>query len=807
MEGHLHRIFAESQLDDDVQRLFEKAIQRTLKEADDESRDALTAEFALFKEAMNGFKLALTRPYYTLAEKDAPGSGGLLSITVNPYTCKGCMECVQVCNDDALVSVPQTADSIQQLRDHWDFWLDLPTTPKKYQRIDDLEAGIGALETLLLDKDNYLAFTSGDGACLGCGEKTSVHLFVATVEALMQPRVKRRVAKLDELIEKLKKHIHLKLVERIDVGDPGAIAGIVKDIGDQDVTLGSLASRFEKLSGGEPIDQDWLRRVTGLVGKLKDLRWRYTEGQTGRGRARMGIVNATGCTSVWGSTFPFNPYPFPWTNHLFQDSTSMAMGLFEGHMAKMADGFKAVRLAELELAGQYDPHQHDKQFTYFNWQQFTDEEWELCPPVVAIGGDGAMYDIGFQNLSRALMSGKPIKVLVLDTQVYSNTGGQACTSGFLGQISDMAQYGKAIQGKQEIRKEIGLIGMAHRTTFVLQSTTAHPSHMIEGFIKGLKARRPALFNLYASCQPEHGIGDDMSAEQAKLAVESRAYPIFTYDPDRGTTPAECFSLEGNPALERDWPTYTLKYQEGGRDKTMELPMTFADFAVTEVRFRKHFRVAPPDTWNDSMIPLHEFLALDADGRDGLFPYVWSVDRKKRLSRLLVAAPIVKSCEERRDFWTILRAVAGVSTVAQPSREEIAAEIRSEVVGKLATGLMQLAMGQGGAAAVFAEAAAPASPGGAPAASGGTPAASGDYMAPWIDSAECTACDECMKINPNIFVYNDSKKAVIKNPDGGPYRDLVKAAERCTARVIHPGLPRDRSDKDTDKLIARAKKFN
>ena len=155
------------------------------------------------------------------------------------------------------------------------------------------------------------------------------------------------------------------------------------------------------------------------------------------------MINSSGCTSVWASTYPFNPYPFPWTNHLFQDSPSMAMGIFEGHMAKMADGFRAIRQAKLELAGGYDPAAHRDFFTYFDWHEFSDEEWELCPPVVAVGGDGAMYDIGFQNLSRLMASGKPVKVLVVDTQVYSNTGGQACTSGFVGQISDMAQYGKA----------------------------------------------------------------------------------------------------------------------------------------------------------------------------------------------------------------------------------------------------------------------------------------------------------------------------------------------------------------------------
>ena len=199
---------------------------------------------------------------------------------------------------------------------------------------------------------------------------------------------------------------------------------------------------IEEHGGGQPIDQDWLKRVTTLVSKLKDLKWRYESGTTGRGRSTMGLLNSTGCTSVWGSTYPFNPYPFPWSNHLFQDSPSLAMGVFEGHMAKMAEGFKAVRRAELELEGKYNPELHEDFFTYFNWQEFSDEEWELCPPVVAVGGDGAMYDIGFQNLSRLMASGKPVKVLVVDTQVYSNTGGQACTSGFFGQVSDMAQYGR-----------------------------------------------------------------------------------------------------------------------------------------------------------------------------------------------------------------------------------------------------------------------------------------------------------------------------------------------------------------------------
>ena len=116
------------------------------------------------------------------------------------------------------------------------------------------------------------------------------------------------------------------------------------------------------------MDTEWLKTSTGLLKKLRHLKWLYSEGQTRQGRADMGIINATGCSSVWGSTYPYNPYPFPWTNHLFQDSPSIALGVFQGHMTKMAEGFKAIRQAELELAGEYRAQEHDEFFTYFTWK-------------------------------------------------------------------------------------------------------------------------------------------------------------------------------------------------------------------------------------------------------------------------------------------------------------------------------------------------------------------------------------------------------------------------------------------------------
>ena len=126
---------------------------------------------------------------------------------------------------------------------------------------------------------------------------------------------------------------------------------------------------------------------------------------------------------------------------------------------------------------------------------------------------------------------------------------------------------------------------------------------------------------------------------------------------------------------------------------------------------------------------------------------------------------------------------------------------------LTSNLMTLMSGEGGASAALQ-----AAPAAAPtAAAGPEPSGNGDAggeaMAPWIDTPQCTSCDECINLNNKIFAYNEEKKAFIKNAGAGPYADLVKAAEKCTAQVIHPGLPADRSFKDADKWVKRGEKHN
>ena len=809
---------------------------------DGDRRAELDAQFARAHAAVADFPLARTRPFFDLPELKAKGSGGLLSITINPQTCKGCNLCVEVCPDGALVSIKQTDQVVADLRRHWTFWNRLPDTADRYINIANLDEATGTLSSLLLKKNNYLAMIGGDGACMGCGEKTVVHLVVSTIQAAMQPRVAAFVAKLDALLEALDARARTLLAA------------------DADLDKAAHAARGHVDLPMSATNQSRLERIAALIKTLGDLRWRYTEGPGGRGRAAMGIANSTGCSSVWASTYPYNPYPFPWANHLFQDSPSLAIGIFEGQMRKMADAFLAVRRAELELDDSYDPVESEQTLAAFNWRSFTDDEFHLCPPIVSIGGDGAMLDIGFQNLSRLLASGKPVRVVVLDTQVYSNTGGQACTSGFTGQVADMSAYGKAQHGKTEVRKELGLLALAHRGAFVHQSSQATPSHLVAGVIKGLQARRPAVFNLYTPCPIEHGLADNASRHAAKLALESRAFPYLTYDPDAGKTFADCLSLDGNPAVDDLWPTYSLKYEtDDGVESSMELPLTIADWAATEGRFQKHFREVPVAEWDENMVPFHEFLQLEPGAREGRTPFIYTRSGK-HLSRLAASSEMVVLAEERLLFWSQLRQLAGLevpasvreriesaleqdyetrATAIRVDYEKQLADLKANyahvVARRLAEGLIRVAEGQSvGALLTSAIATAPTltAPAPAPAPENilvepaplpptAPPAAVVDLptsaaaasdeppmaIEPYIDSALCTSCNECIGINRKMFGFNADQQAFVKDAKAGTFQQLVKAAELCPVRIIHPGTPLNPKEKDLAKWVARAAAFN
>ncbi len=232
--------------------------------------------------------------------------------------------------------------------------------------------------------------------------------------------------------------------------------------------------------------------------------------------------------------------------------------------------------------------------------------------------------------------------------------------------------------------------------------------------------------------------------------------------------ASASSLEGNPALDADWPTYTLKYKDeaGAKADGMDLPMTFADFAATEARFGKQFQKAPPETWNDDMVPLADFLALPADEREGKLPL--HLGRRSQEPPDAPAGDRGSGAVERGAPALLAPAQGRAGLEPQPTRRAVAERVRAELIAAGSPPAWALAGSDSCAApAAAGQAAAPQ-----PAAAGG---AAADYEPCWVESPECTACDECIKLAPKrLRLQRRSKQAIVINPKGAKFADIVKA---------------------------------
>ncbi|MGD8932388.1 MAG: 2-oxoacid:acceptor oxidoreductase family protein, partial [Chromatiales bacterium] len=656
---------------------------RKLPSKDDKSFKDITAEevarmgidnptlrrsFEKLVESLAVFPVVKTRPFFDAMEKDKPGSGGLYSVNVDPWKCSGCGECVDVCGPGALTVQNQTRGVQVSLQNSFQFLSKMPNTAPRFT--ENALAPGGDAKRVILDHDNYYAMTGGHGACRGCGEVTSLRLLSATNRALHEQKRRRHIAELEDLLDNLK----------------------------------------AKIESFEPDEQDPNRRqrMEQTMDILEKRLYRYESGPTGMGPAGAAIANATGCSSVYASTFPFNPYTVPWVNSLFQDSVPVAKGIFEGFCASEGDDFAALRKARLDLEDQYDPEVHDGFFRTFRWQQFSQEELDLMPAVISIGGDGATYDIGFGALSRLLVTNTPLKIVVLNTGAYSNTGGQTSTASFTAQDSDLTRFGVAHRGKYEDRKELGLIAAFHPKVLVVQTNSALQGHFMKNLMEFLNYNEsPAVLDTYTACMPEHGIGDDAGNRHARLAVESRMSPVFVHDPRKGDTLAERFSLEGNPDIGKDWTTGTLEYvDDNGNNQLMEIPLTPADFGVNEGRFKKHFKKIKGEA---DLVPLHEYIELDAEDRHGKTPFIWTTVANKRLVQLEVSAAMVSLTEERRRNWRMLEYLSGlhIDRMEQTHSHEVeewrtkyeeANAAREASIDSIARGMAELAASSGAPAA-------------------------------------------------------------------------------------------------------------
>lgn len=254
------------------------------------------------------------------------------------------------------------------------------------------------------------------------------------------------------------------------------------------------------------------------------------------------IANATGCSSIYGGSAPITPYKIPWSNSLFEDNAEYGYGLL------LANNTIRSRIKKI-MENHFDNENKD---LFKKWIDNCDDylitkevydqlDYGKCPKelvslkeyityrsIWTIGGDGWAYDIGFGGIDHVLASGDNVNILVLDTQIYSNTGGQSSKASPKGSIASFTTSGK-LQNK----KDLARIALSYPHVYVAQvSLGANMMQVLKAFKEAENYKGPSIIIAYAPCI-SHGIkgGMENSLEMQKMAVKCGYFLTFRYNPE------------------------------------------------------------------------------------------------------------------------------------------------------------------------------------------------------------------------------------------------------------------------------------
>ncbi|MEA2202626.1 MAG: pyruvate-ferredoxin/flavodoxin oxidoreductase [Solirubrobacteraceae bacterium] len=280
------------------------------------------------------------------------------------------------------------------------------------------------------------------------------------------------------------------------------------------------------------------------------------------------IANATGCSSIYGGNLPTTPYTInregrgpAWSNSLFEDNAefglgmrmaldhqnayarnlvermralvgdSLAEGLLNGDQEEIAAKRELVSELKAKLNGRTEREARDL---------LSIADALVKKSVWIVGGDGWAYDIGYGGLDHVLASGQDVNILVLDTEVYSNTGGQASKATPMGAVAKFASG-----GKPTAKKDLGMGAVRYGNVYVAQiAMGANDTHTVKAFLEAEAHQGPSLIIAYSQCIA-HGIDMAKGMHQQKLAVESGHWPLYRYNPKLAVEGKNPFQLDSH----------------------------------------------------------------------------------------------------------------------------------------------------------------------------------------------------------------------------------------------------------------------
>jgi hypothetical protein len=470
------------------------------------------------------------------------------------------------------------------------------------------------------------------------------------------------------------------------------------------------------------------------------------------------------------------PYAF------LYDSCADALTALRERMPKLIELARAIAVAELEIDGQYREARHDALFEQFGANGLDPEDLAQFPDYLVCINAEKMQTVEHANLMEILSSGVPIKVLLqIDDILDDSPDGQG-------------HWSAGMRCRQVANMAIGL-----NEVYVLQSSSSNLYQFRERVTRGLNYSGPALISVYSGAGAVSG--DLPHYLTAAAAMESRAFPAFTYDPSAGPNWASRFYLAGNSQADLDWPVQTLTYEDEESQRVSEdVAFTWVDFVAGDRRYARHFARVPRAKWNANMIPVDEYLIHERKGIPDKVPSLLMVDGENALQRVIIDDRLIRQARRCREMWHSLQELGGIhNSHAEEllAREKKAWEERMHLETQAQAATVPVAAPAQPTASVSADAVASV-------VVEQEPERSPDEA--YIETARCSSCDECTQISSKIFAYDANKQAYIADASAGTYAQLVEAAESCQVSVIHPGKPRNPKEPGLEDLLKRAEAF-
>lgn len=583
-----------------------------------------------------------TEPLFHQPERLRAQSGELLSLVINPDSCKSCGICTTLCQQEArlheieapaLTLTKQSDEEISRQYRDWRIWEQLPDTAST--TVSDYSAvpGIGAVAATMLSRHASMAVAGGDPAEPGSGEKIILRQLLGITEYRQQPLAHQLLSEMGETHNRLLEGIREQLAVASHVEDLAALAEGLKDLSGRQLDLATLA---EKTSGveGSGVDAQQLKEWVALAESIRTEREKIGAGEHAIGRARYSLVFASGTAASWAGTFPSNPFQVPAVIGNPGEIGALASGLIEGQLEQATTAHQLLRKAKLILKNSSVAER--KAVGKMSWRDLTADELQQCPPLLLIGNDTTLAAEGSGEINWILNSGLPIKVVVLAEMDLGVSETHA-----------------------DARSELALSALAQRNSYVAQSSIASPDHLNKTVREALHYPGPALLRIHAPSPERHGFAPSQTLDQAEQAVSGHAFPLFRYNPDAPGVFGTRISLEGNPQQE----------------------VSIAEWALHEERFSAQFEPLSAD--QAGAVELDEWLALEQRVQNSKSPVVTITDSETESRQFSIEPAFARRLGQLSEQWQMLQELAGQITpfteqVRQQAEEDVAATHRVEL---------------------------------------------------------------------------------------------------------------------------------